>query len=148
MTHVKCAKYEILSAILFLSALMLSITPISQILVFAQITPATQKFGSNDSVGGDGSNGGRATDNSQETGTGNDNNPQPITPSEAESDVTTEESTDSIDSNDINSGVAPTEQDDRTIPTEEHGSDPTSQLVEEIMNKVDKVLSASGIISP
>jgi cytoskeletal protein RodZ len=145
MTRVKCAKYEILSGILFLSALMLSITPIIQILVFAQITPATQKFGSNDSVGGDGSG---ATDNSQETGTGNDNNPQPITPSEAESDVTTEESTDSIDSNDINSGVTPTEQDDRTIPTEEHGSDPTSQLVEEIMNKVDKVLSASGIIGP
>lgn len=148
MTRVKCAKYEILSGILFLSAFMLSITPISQILVFAQITPATQKFGSNDNVGGDGGDGSGATDNSQETDTGNDNNPQPITPSEAESDVTIEESTDSIDSNDINSGVTPTEQDDRTIPTEEHGSDPTSQLVEEIMNKVDKVLSASGIIGP
>jgi hypothetical protein len=115
---------------------MLSMTADSQTSVFAQITPAPEKFGSNDD----------ATDSSHDIGTGNDN-PQGITPSEKTDDAT-EESTDSTDSNTINSGQTTTEQDDETITPEEQDPDPTNQLVEAIMNEVDETLSASGIIGP
>ena len=116
---------------------MLSVSAHSQSSVFAQITPTPEKFGSNG-----------ATDSSHDTGTGNGNdNPQAITPSE-ESDETTEDSADSTDSNDVNSEQTPTEQDDQAITTEEQDSDPTSQLVEAIMNEVNEALSASGIIGP
>jgi hypothetical protein len=115
---------------------MVSVTTDSQKSVFAQITPAPEKFGSNDD----------ATDSSHDIGTGNDN-PQGITPSEKTDDVP-EETADSTDSNDVNSEQTTTEQDDETITTEEQDPDPTNQLVEAIMNEVNEALSASGIFSP
>lgn len=115
---------------------MYSMTADSQKSVFAQITPAPEKFGSNDDT----------TDSSHNIGTGNDN-PQGITPSEKTDDAT-KESTDSTDSNDVNNGQITTEQDDETITTEEQDPDPTNQLVEAIMNEVDEALSASGIFGP
>jgi hypothetical protein len=50
----------------------------------------------------------------------------------------------------VNSGQTTTEQDDKTIISEEQDPDPTNQLVEAIMNKVDDALSASasGIFGP
>jgi len=113
---------------------MVSVTTDSQKSVFAQITPAPEKFGSNDDD---------VTDSSH-TGSGNDN-PPAITPSEKTDDATEEESTDSTDSNDVNSGQITTEQDDETLTTE---PDPTNQLVEAIMSEVDEALSASGIFGP
>ena len=115
---------------------MVSVTTDSQKSVFAQITPAPEKFGGNDD----------ATDSSHDIGTGNDN-PQGITPSE-KTDNAPEETTDSTDSNGINSEQTTTEQDDETKTTEEQDPDPTNQLVEAIMNEVNEALSASGIFSP
>ncbi|MPZ08370.1 MAG: hypothetical protein GEU26_18475 [Nitrososphaeraceae archaeon] len=138
MVHTQYIKYGILSGLLLICTIMLSVSAHSESSVFAQITPAPEKFGSNDG----------ATDSSPDTGTGNGNdNPHAITPSE-ESDETTEDSADSTDSNDVNSEQTPTEQDDQAITTEEQDSDPTSQLVEAIMNEVNEALSASGIIGP
>jgi hypothetical protein len=107
--------------------------------VFAQITPAPEKFGSNDDV---------VTDSSHDTGVGYDN-PQGITPSEKTDDTAEEVSPDSTDSNDVNSGQTTTEQDDdETITSEEEDLDPADQLVEAIMNEVNEALSASSIFSP
>ena len=116
---------------------MYSVTADSQKSGFAQITPAPEKFGSNDD----------ATDSSPDIGTGNDN-PQAITPSERIDDTTEEESIDSTNSNGDNSGQTTTEQDDETITTEEQDPDPTNQLVEAITNDVNEVLSAAGILGP
>ncbi|MPZ06798.1 MAG: hypothetical protein GEU26_10375 [Nitrososphaeraceae archaeon] len=126
MMHTQYIKYGILSGLLLICTNILGVSADTQTSVFAQITPAPEKFGSNDD----------AIDSSHDTGPGSDNQ-QAITPSE-ESDEATEDSTDSTDSNDVNSGQTTTEQD----------SDPTSQLVEAIMNEVNEALSASGIIVP
>lgn len=139
MIHVKCTKFEITTGILFLSTLMLYIPSVSQTSIFAQITPAPEKFGSSEDTG--------AADSSPDTGASNDNS-QPITPSEG-SDENTEEFTGSTDSNGVNSGqTTTTAQEDQTTNTEEQDSDPTNRLAEAIMNKVNNVLSASGIIIP
>jgi hypothetical protein len=105
---------------------MSSVTADSQNSVFAQITPAPEKYGTNNV----------ATDSSHDTGAGNDN-PQGITPSEKIDGTTEEDSTDSTDSNDVNSGPTTAEQDDvKTITSKEEDPDPTNQLVEAIMNEV------------
>lgn len=140
MTHVKGTKFGITAGILFLSTLMLTITSFGQTPALAQITPAPEKFGSNDD------NNDATADSPPDTGTSNDS-PQPITPSE-KSDEIAEELTDPAYSNGVISEQETTAQEDQTTATEEQDSDPTSQLVEEIKNKVNKVLSASGIIHP
>ena len=77
-----------------------------------------------------------------------DNNSQGITPSE-KTDGNTEEPIDLTDSSDVNNGGQTiTDQEDEAITTEEQNFDPTSQLVESIMNEVDEALSASGITIP
>jgi hypothetical protein len=124
---------------------MSSVTADSQNSVFAQITPAAEKYGSNDVA---------ATDSSHDTGATNHNS-QGITPS-AKSDETTtegegegeESSTESANSNDVNSGQTASDQVDKTTTTEEQDPDPASQLAEAIMNDVNEALSASGIYSP
>ena len=138
MIHVQYIKYGILSGLLLICTIMSSVTADSQNSVFAQITPAPEKLDSNNV----------ATDTSHDTGAGNDNL-QGITPSEKIDGTTEEDSTDSTDSNDVNSGPTTTEQDDdETITTEEQDPDPTNQLVEAIMNEVNEALSASGIFGP
>jgi hypothetical protein len=105
---------------------MSSVTTDSQNSVFAQITPAPEKL--------DGIN--VATDSPHDTSAGNDN-PQGIIPSEKIDGTTEEESTDSTDSNDVNSGPTTVKQDgDETITSEEKDPDPTDQLVEATMNEV------------
>jgi hypothetical protein len=136
MIDARYIKYGALSGLLLICTTMLSVTADSQKSVFAQITPAPEKFGSNDVT----------TDSSHDTGTGNDN-PQGITPSEKTDDAT-DETTDLTDSNDVNSEQTTTEQDDETITTEEQDPDPTNQLVEAIVNEVNEALSASGIFGP
>ena len=138
MIHVQYIKYGILSGLLLICTIMSSVTADSQNSVFAQITPAPEKLDSNNV----------ATDTSHDTGADNDNL-QGITPSEKIDGTTEEDSTDSTDSNDVNSGPTTTEQDDdETITTEEQDPDPTNQLVEAIMNEVNEALSASGIFGP
>jgi hypothetical protein len=124
---------------------MSSVTADSQKSVFAQITPAAEKYGSNDVA---------ATDSSHDTGAANDNT-QGITPSAKSDETSTEEqedeeegSTESTNSDDVNSGQTATDQDDETITTDEQDSDSTSQLVEAIMSEVNEALSASGMFSP
>src|ERR671918_3201835 len=129
MTHNQYIKYGILSWLLLMCTLM-----ISQTSVFAQITPAPEKFSSDGGVG--------ATD----TSTGN-GNPQGITPSEI-TDEAAEDSTISTYSSDVRSGQTTIKKDDGALATEEQDPDLTNQLAEAIINKVDKVLSAAGIISP
>ena len=111
---------------------------ISQTSVFAQITPAPEKFSSNDGAG--------VTDSAHNTSTGN-GNPQGITPSEV-TDEAAEDSTISTYSSDVSSGQTTIKKDDGGLATEEQDPDPTNQLAEVIINKVNKVLSAAGIISP
>jgi hypothetical protein len=123
---------------------MSSVTADSQRSVFAQITPAAEKYGSNDVA---------ATDSSHDTGATNHNS-QGITPSAKSDEATTEEegggegSTESTNSNDVNSGQTATDQVDKTTTTEEQDPDPASQLAEAIMSDVNEALSASGIYSP
>jgi hypothetical protein len=121
---------------------MSSVTADSQRSVFAQITPAAEKYGSNDVA---------ATDSSHDTGATNHNS-QGITPSAKSDETTTEEeeegSTESTNSNDVNSGQTATDQVDKTTTTEEQDPDPASQLAEAIMSDVNEALSASGIYSP
>jgi hypothetical protein len=107
--------------------------------VFAQITPAPEKSSSTGVGGG-------TTDSSHNTGTSN-GNPQGITPS-AVTDEAAEDSTVSTYSSDVSSGQTTIKQNDGALATEEQDLDPTNQLAETIINKVDKVLSAAGIISP
>jgi hypothetical protein len=136
MMHAQYIKYGKLFGLLLICTILSSVTADSQKSVFAQITPAPERFGSNDD----------APDSSHDIGTGKDN-PQGITPSEKTDDAT-EQSTDSTDSNDVNSEQPVTEQDDEIITTEEQDPDPTNQLVEAIMNEVNEALSASGIFGP
>jgi hypothetical protein len=118
---------------------MSGVTAENQKSVFAQITPAPEKFGSNNDV---------ATDSSHDTDADNDNS-QGITPSEKTDDTAEEESRDSIDFNGVNSGQTTTERDDdETITSEEEDPDPADQLVEAIMNEVNEALSASSIFNP
>jgi hypothetical protein len=123
---------------------MSSVTEDSQKAVFAQITPAAEKYGSNDVA---------ATDSSHDTGATNHNS-QGITPSAKSDETTTEEgegeegSTESTNSNDVNSGQTAPDQVDKTTTTEEQDPDPASQLAEAIMSDVNEALSASGIYSP
>jgi hypothetical protein len=134
MAHNQYIKFGILSWFILMGTLM-----IGQTSVFAQITPAPEKFNSNDVGGG-------TTDSSHNTGTSNEN-PQGITPS-AVTDQAAEDSTVSTYSSDVSSGQTTIKQDDGALATEEQDPDPTNQLAETIINKVDKVLSAAGIISP
>ena len=48
MMHVQYIRYGILSGLLLICTIMSSVTADSQKSVFAQITPAPEKFGSND----------------------------------------------------------------------------------------------------
>jgi hypothetical protein len=129
---------------------MISVIVDSQESVLAQITPAPEKFGSNDN---DVTSTTTTTDSSHHIGAGNEN-PQGITPSASEKTdyVTEEESSDLTDPNPdgVNNGQTTTEKDDKAIISEEQDPDPTNQLVEAIMNKVDDALSASasGIFGP
>jgi hypothetical protein len=115
---------------------------ISQTSAFAQITPAPEKFSSNGGVG--------ATDSAHNTNNENhtnNGNHQGITPSEV-TDEAAEDFTISTYSSDVSSGQTTIKKDDGALATEEQDPDPTNQLAEAIINKVDKVLSAAGIISP
>ncbi len=143
--HAQYTKYGILSGLLLICTIMFSVTADSQNSVFAQITPAAEKYGSNDVA---------ATDSSHDTGATNHNS-QGITPSAKSDETTTEEegeeeegSTESTNSNDVNSGQTATDQVDKTTTTEEQDPDPASQLAEAIMSDVNEALSASGIFSP
>ena len=144
MRHVQYTKYGILFGLLLICTIMSSVTADSQRSVFAQITPAAEKYGSNDVA---------ATDSSHDTGATNHNS-QGITPSAKSDETTTEEeeeeegSTESTKSNDVNSGQMTTDQVDKTTTTEEQDPDPASQLAEAIMSDVNEALSASGIYSP
>ena len=141
MMHAQYTKYGILSGLLLICTIMSSVTADSQRSVFAQITPAAEKYGSNDVA---------ATDSSHDTGATNHNS-QGITPSAKSDETTTEEeegSTESTNSNVVNSGQTATDQVDKTTTTEEQDPDPASQLAEAIMSDVNEALSASGIYSP
>lgn len=127
-------------------ALMLAVTAaVSQTPVLAQITPAPEKFGSDES----------STDSSPSTGSGNedddgstdssssDDNDTGTYDSDEDSSSsddgeTIEESTDTSDSDNDGSGSDTIEQD----------FDDSSSLMESIMNRVNEKLSAAGIATP
>jgi hypothetical protein len=146
MMHAQYTKYGILSGLLLICTIMSSVTADSQKSVFAQITPAAEKHGSNDVA---------ATDSSHDTGAANQNS-EGITPSAKPDETTTEEEaegegedfTELTNSNDVNSGQTATDQDDKTITTDEQDPDPASQLAEAIISEVNEALSASGLFSP
>ena len=129
-------KYGALYGLLLLCTLMLSTSEDNENSVFAQITPAPEKFGSDESS----PNSSSSTDDSNDDG-----------------------SIDSSGSNNDNDGLGTEEQDETTITTEESDEtttttteeqdtntefELTNPLVEEIMKKVNEALSASGITGP
>jgi cytoskeletal protein RodZ len=142
MMYSQYTKYGILSGFLLIYTIISGVTADSQNSVFAQITPAAEKHGSNDDA---------TMESSHDTAVDNDNS-QGITPSEKLDGSTEEEvgdgATDSTNSNGANSEETAPEQDDEIITNEEQDPDPTSQLVEAIMSEVNEALSASGIFSP
>lgn len=130
MMHIQYVECGILFGLVLACTIMFTTTIDGYKSVFAQITPAPEKFGSNDDT----------TDSSRNIGDDN-NNLQGITPSEETGDATTtEETTHLADSNDIDSK--------QTTTTTEQDPDPTNQLVESIMNEVNEALSSVGIFGP
>lgn len=106
--------------------------------VFAQVTPAAQKFDSHVD----------AADSSPSTSTATDN-PRGITPS-GKIDESIGKTSQFTDSHGDNNGQITTESDDTTIATGEQEPDPVGQLVEAITNQVNEALSsaAAGIYNP
>ena len=149
MIDARYIKYGALSGLLLLCTIMLSTIEDNQNSVFAQITPAPEKFGSDESSpnsspstddtndnddGSTGSAGSDGGDGEDATSTGelqqDSDGQDETTTTPEESDETTTTTT------------TPEEQD---INTE---FELTNPLVEEIMNKVNEALSASGITGP
>jgi hypothetical protein len=127
MTDVRYIKYGALSGLLLLCTIILSTIEDEENSIFAQITPSPEKFGSDES----------SPNSSPHTHGSNDDNG----------------STDSSGSNDDNDGLGTEEQDETTTTTTEEQdtnaeSEQTNPLVEEIINKVNEALSASGITGP
>jgi hypothetical protein len=118
MIDARYIQYGALSGLLLLCTIMLSTIDDEENSVFAQITSATEKFGSDKSS----PNSSPSTDDSNDDG--------PI---------------DSSGSNDDNDGPGTEEQDETTTATEEQDTNTefelTNPLVEEIMNKVNEALS-------
>ena len=145
MTHAEYVKYGILTGFLLICTIMLSTTADSQ----AQITPASEKFGSdeasssndspnNDAGDGDdgGSTGSSGANDEGDTGDGDDDGGQDMSSGEEQDDATEEEAIDTTGSNDVNNGQSTTEEQD---------FEETNPLMESIMKKVNEALSASGI---
>jgi hypothetical protein len=156
MTQTRYVKYGTLSGLLLLYTIMLSMTGNSQSSVFAQITPATEKFGGSDDEGstnspshthGSNSNDGASgSSSSNEDDDGSDGEGQDITSSDDQKETAEEDSTDTLGTNDSNDGQNTTEeQSDEATSTEDVDTDDTNPLVEAIMNEVNEALSASGI---
>jgi hypothetical protein len=118
MIDARYIQYGALSGLLLLCTIMLSTIDDEENSVFAQITPASEKFGSDKSS----PNSSPSTDDSNDDG-----------------------SIDSSGSNDDNDGPGTEEQDETTTATEEQDTNTefelTNPLVEEIMNKVNEALS-------
>jgi hypothetical protein len=150
MTGSQYVRYGVLSGLLLLcTILVLSTIGDNHNLVFAQITPAPGKSANDDSSpnsstnnnddGGSTSSSGSNNDNgehgmasTEQVGT-TDGHGQGITPTQLDD---TKEERGSEDQ-----GATLTEQDQTT-------EEQTNPLAEEIMNKVNKILSASGITGP
>jgi hypothetical protein len=134
-----------LSAVLVLCTIMISTIDLSQNFVFAQnttsITPAPELSGSNDdestsSEDNDSDN----EENNESTGSsGSDDNDDNSNDSDSQ-DTTSSEEEDS-DSQDTTSSE---EEEDET----EDGSEQTNPLLEEIRNRVNGALSATGMPGP
>jgi hypothetical protein len=118
MIDARYIQYGALSGLLLLCTIMLSTIDDEENSVFAQITPASEKFGSDKSS----PNSSPSTDDSNDDG-----------------------SIDSSGSNDDNDGPGTEEQDETTTAIEEQDTNTefelTNPLVEEIMNKVNEALS-------
>jgi hypothetical protein len=156
MTQTCYVKYGTLSGLLLLCTIVLSMTENNQSSVFAQITPAPEKFGGSDDEGstnspshthGSNSNDGASgSSSSNEDDDGSDGEGQDITSSDNQKETAEEDSTDTSGTNDSNDGQStPDEQSDEATSTEDVDTDDTNPLVEAIMNEVNEVLSASGI---
>jgi hypothetical protein len=150
--------YGVLSGLLLLCTILLSTIGNNHNFVFAQITPAPGKLASdasspNSSTNNNYDGGSGSTDSSSSN---NDNDEQGTT--STEQDGTTERH---------GQGITPTQQDDTkeegqitddqgaTLTEQDHTTEEpsmeheqTNPLAEEIMNKVDKILSAAGITGP
>jgi hypothetical protein len=134
-------KYGLFSGLLLLCTILLNTTEDNPRLALAQITPASEKFGSTEDS---------STDSSPDTGDGNGDvqnegstgssgtDGADVSEDESSSDEATEEdSTEISDSNDENDGQSTIEE-----PTT---SEDTNPLREAIIKQVNDALSASGI---
>jgi hypothetical protein len=156
MTSSQHVTYGMLSGLLLLCTILLSTIGNNHNLVFAQITPAPAKSANDESSPNSFTNNNYDGGSTDPSSSNNDNVEQGTT--STEQDGTTEGH---------GQGITPTQQDDtkeegqitddqgatlteQDHTTEEQGMEheQTNPLAEEIMNKVDKILSAAGITSP
>jgi hypothetical protein len=159
MNYSQHIKYGALSGLILLCTIMLSVTIDNQGSVFAQISPAPQKFGSDESStnsspstnnnsnadddGDDYNNGSidSSSSNDDDDDDGSDagsyGDDEQSSSSDDEQGETTEDFTESSDSNDSNIEQSTSE-----------GLEETNPLVEAINKKVSEELSAAGITIP
>jgi hypothetical protein len=156
MTSSQHVIYGVLSGLLLLCTILLSTIGDNHNFVFAQITPAPAKSANDESSPNSSTNNNYGGGSIGSSGSNNHNHEQGTT--STEQDGTTESH---------GQGITPTQQDDTkeegqitndqgaTLTEQDHTTEKqgmeheqTNPLAEEIMNKVDKILSAAGITGP
>jgi hypothetical protein len=145
LINIQHVKFGALSAALLLSTIILTTIDLSQNSVFAQITPAPEKFGSNGDESSSSDDGDSGNDgNNESTGSSDSiddgNGDSPDTSSSDDGDSPDTSSSDDGDSPDTSSS----EEEDDT----EDDSEQTNPLLEQIRNSVNGALSASGMPGP
>lgn len=123
--------------------LMLAVTAaVSQTPVLAQITPASEKFGSDES----------STDSSPSTNNNGNEDGDASTDSSSSDDSDTfgtdDSDEDSTSSDDGESADKSDSNDDIGLDTGEQDFDNSNSLLESIMNRVNEELSAAGLATP
>ena len=134
MINIQHVKFGALSAALLLSTIILTTIDLSQNSVFAQITPAPEKFGSN----------GDESSSSDDGDSGNDGNNE----STGSSDSIDDGNGDSPDTSSSDDGDSPDTSSSEEEDDTEDDSEQTNPLLEQIRNSVNGALSASGMPGP
>jgi len=134
LINIQHVKFGALSAALLLSTIILTTIDLSQNSVFAQITPAPEKFGSN----------GDESSSSDDGDSGNDGNNE----STGSSDSIDDGNGDSPDTSSSDDGDSPDTSSSEEEDDTEDDSEQTNPLLEQIRNSVNGALSASGMPGP
>ena len=151
MFNSKSVKYVALSGFLGLFATMLGALGDIQNQIFAQITPASEKYGGSSSDQSSSSNPSSADDESG-GGTNPDSSGSSSNPSSADDESgggTNPDSSGSSSSNDDNEGQGTSVEEEETIEDEsmDSDSDEKNPLLEQIIDRVKQDFAAAGMSS-